>query len=276
MIDIPENLNRFNSLADSSFTPKQRHLLFGTLLGDGNLQNTGANWRYRALHQNLQKDYLFHKYNVLKDYCQTPPKYRKFQDKRTNTVCERWSFNTLTSPYLLEYAEMFYTLNPETNRYVKHVPTDEQLAANLTPQAIAYWFGDDGYAKWIGDPDNEDKKSSCAMGWCTDSFSKEDCDRLLAFLEQQMKIPGLKLQKRTQKNGQQTYRLVSTEESHTALTNILAPNLFPDFYYKLPDKNGKPWNFERVLEDIRGGNKEELRSEEFFELLQESECEENE
>ena len=51
----------------TTLTTQQKDLIFGTLLGDGNLQtaNNGRTWRYRAIQKKEHKNYLFHKYQVL-------------------------------------------------------------------------------------------------------------------------------------------------------------------------------------------------------------------
>ena len=48
-------------------TQLQKDLLFGSLLGDGNLQtnSNGKTWRYRAIHKSQHKEYLFHKYEKM-------------------------------------------------------------------------------------------------------------------------------------------------------------------------------------------------------------------
>lgn len=113
---------------------QQKDLIFGTLLGDGNLQtgNQGRTWRYRAVHSTRQKEYLYHKYEILKDLCSSGPVCCKTTDKRTNRDYKRYYFNTVTTPSLNFYANMFYTKDPITGKYVKDVPV--LLEKFLTPR----------------------------------------------------------------------------------------------------------------------------------------------
>ena len=81
-------------------TQQQKDLLFGTLLGDGNLQtfNDGRTWRYRAIHKNTHNEYLYHKYEILKSLCNSEPCYQESFDSRTQNVAKRFYFNTLVNP----------------------------------------------------------------------------------------------------------------------------------------------------------------------------------
>jgi hypothetical protein len=54
---------------------KQREILIGTILGDGYLQKTGKrNARLKLEHSEKQKDYIFWKYEELKNLMQDRPK----------------------------------------------------------------------------------------------------------------------------------------------------------------------------------------------------------
>lgn len=143
-----------------TFTPKtplvlsqhMHELLVGTLLGDGSMQSlpAGRTWSYPAVQGAAQKEYLFHKYEILKDFCSTPPTEQEIQNavgkKRT-----RWYFNTRRMGIFDYYGRLFYvpveTPTP-TRAWVKCVPaTIEDL---LTPKVLAYWYMDDGDQKWRG------------------------------------------------------------------------------------------------------------------------------
>lgn len=116
----------------------QQDLLIGTLLGDGNLQSItrGRTWRYRALHAATQKDYLFHKYEILKPFCGTPPMFSAVFDKRTSKTYQRFYFNTKINNFFNLFGDIFYTFNYETSSFLKDVPLN--IEHYLTPRAIAY------------------------------------------------------------------------------------------------------------------------------------------
>ena len=82
----------------------KKEILFGVLLGDGNLQTYtgGKSWRIRFLQSD--KNYLFHLYYVFNEYVKTPPK--KAIKKIIKYILE-WSFNTTVQPIALEFSKMF-------------------------------------------------------------------------------------------------------------------------------------------------------------------------
>jgi len=144
-------------------TQMQTDLLVGTLLGDGNLQFLGQNWRYRVVQKTSHLPYVFHKYECLKNYVNTPPKIQEFKDKNGKLI-SRCVFNTLSNADFDIFAGLFYKKDIEKNVWVKKVPED--ISKYLTPQAIAFWYMDDGALKWQG--------KSNAVRFCTDSFSSEE------------------------------------------------------------------------------------------------------
>jgi len=67
---------KINKSKYPKFDNYQIFVLIGTLLGDSSLQTytDGNTWRARFLQGDLHKDYLFHIYEIFKDYVKTPPK----------------------------------------------------------------------------------------------------------------------------------------------------------------------------------------------------------
>jgi hypothetical protein len=141
----------------------KQDVVAGTLLGDGSLQtgSQGKSWRYRAVHSEAQTDYLECKYDALKELCNSGIINGVFQDSRMQSVTRRGYFNTVTDSRLKPYADMFYTLDENTGRYVKDVPMNIQEL--LTPRALAFFYQDDGALK--------DGTRTKALRICTESFS---------------------------------------------------------------------------------------------------------
>ena len=202
-------------------TQQQKNLLLGTLLGDGSCQtqNNGASWRYRAVHKLAHESYIFHKYDLLKDFCDRAPSLSVVTDSRTNKQHSRYTFQTLTSDDFRFYGQLFYK-QQANNSWKKTVPSN--IATFLTPQAIAYWYMDDGALKWRG--------KSNAVRLCTDSFSSDEINVLKRTLEDF----GLKVSIQ-KKEGLE--RLNILEESYPILKELIAPFLIPCMYYKFPDGN---------------------------------------
>lgn len=134
--------------------PQLSYILIGTLLGNANLQTytNGRTWRARFLLSNDNKEYLFHLYDLFKEFVKTPPKLS--DDGFGN---KQWSFNTLVIPELSFYADLFYKNNK------KIIPSS--LSDYFNELSLAYWFMDDGSLKKY--------KTTQAFILCTDSFSKE-------------------------------------------------------------------------------------------------------
>jgi hypothetical protein len=210
----------------------QDDLLFGSLLGDGNLQtgNGGRTWRYRALHQSLHKEYLFHKYEILKPLCgtDTSPTLDRTEDDRTGRVYERWYFNTLTNPSLNYFANMFYMYDRGTNRWIKDVPSSSHVNRLLTPRALAYFFMDDGALKWLN--------HSNAMRICTESFSVDGVKRIQKALKE---LYGIKttLTKKPLSSGLIGYRIGIPEEASGPFRKVIQPYLVDCMKYKVSDGN---------------------------------------
>lgn len=211
-----------------TLTQQQKDLLVGTLLGDGNLQTEtqGRTWRYRAIQKVEHKDYLFHKYEILQEFCPTEPKLSRVEDVRTNKTYERWMFNTKVHGSLRFYGNMFYTYDRKTQRMVKDVPLN--IEKFLTPLAVAYWYMDDGSIKYLG--------KSNAMRICTESFSDHGVYRLERALKKLYDIEATHTQKNKIVNGKKVrggLRLVINEKASAAFRELIKPHLVDCMKYKV-------------------------------------------
>lgn len=215
---------------------EQTDLFIGTLLGDGNLgcSAPGNEWRYRATHGPCQREYIFTKYNIIKDFCGTEPKLQiKPVDKRTGKQYITWYFNTLTKPDFEWVANMFYkwvnkpSRTGEIKLYAeKDVPIN--IKEFLTPRAIAWWFQDDGSAKWQG--------HSNAMRFSTDSFSLEGVKRLQDALQE---LYGIESTIEKKKKNSNQYILYLNEKTALKFIALIRPYIDPSMTYKLPRQSEK-------------------------------------
>ena len=220
--------NDFMNLYIMTLNQNQKDLIVGTLLGDGNLQTEtkGRTWRYRALHKAAHKDYLFYKYELLKNFCQNPPCYSEVHDTRTDKFYRRWYFQTSISNAFKHYGNLFYTFDLKTNRMVKKVPINIQQL--LTPLAVAYWYMDDGSMKWI--------RHSNAIRICTESFSESDVSRLKKALKNLYNIET-QLIRKTNNGVFIGYRLAINEANSTCFRQLIEPFLIDCMRYKVSDGN---------------------------------------
>lgn len=199
------------------FNQLQVDLLVGTLLGDGNLQCVGNSWRYRVLQKAAHEEYVNFKYEIFKDFVNTPPVIRQFVDKNGKEI-SRCVFNTLSSSNFDVFANLFYKEDKEKNSWTKVVP--ENISSYLTPRAVAFWYMDDGALKWQG--------KSNAVRFCTDSFSHDEVLLL------QDALRKLNIETTLQKN-RNSERICTSERSYQALADTVVPYLIPCMYYKFPD-----------------------------------------
>ena len=150
----------------------QREILMGILLGDASLSrsNNGKTYRLRILQSEAHKDYVFHLYEVFKEFTKTPPKQYSFRDSRNpGKLCSRWYFNTVADTCFVEYAQLFY------RDKIKQLPPMLELEKRVTARSIAYWYMDDGSLKW--------KNRSLGVRFCTDNFRKEEVIALANLLQ---------------------------------------------------------------------------------------------
>jgi len=148
-----------NKLNFPKLSPELKDVLIGTLLGDCSLQTYthGRTWRARFLQSDQHRDYLFHLYELYKDYVGTPPKLS--DDGLGN---KRWSFNTRVVPELNSFADLFY--EKRGDKFVKVIKPE--VCKLITPLSLAYWYMDDGSLKTV--------KNTQAYILCTDSFIKDE------------------------------------------------------------------------------------------------------
>lgn len=223
-------------------SPLQRQVLVGTLLGDAHLRANSKKTKYQyiVLQSGHHKEYVFHLYEIFKNYTSKPPKEYIFKDKRfPGKTYTRWSFYTLFQDCFRFYAHQFYkeilyeknlhslseTLdvrdikqNKVTYKRCKKVP--KLIHKWLTPRAIAYWYMDDGAQKW--------KNKSLGVRFCTDRYNLSDIDRLLKVLREKYLLKSS-----IQKKGDFS-RIYISSHSFVVLKNLIYVFLIPSMRYKFP------------------------------------------
>lgn len=187
---------------------KLKQILFGILLGNGNLQTYtgGKTWRVRFIQSN--KDYLFHLYEIFKIYVKTPPKLSFSYNKYS-----RWTFNTTVQSIWLEFSDMFYT-----KKYKKIMPNIIYLNKYLTPITIAYWFMDNGSLK-----------SNCLSYYlCTDGYKLNEL-KLIGIIFKDKYDINISYHKKGL-----NYRIYISKKDYIKFRNIIEPYIHKSMYYKLP------------------------------------------
>lgn len=127
----------------SIFPNDQLQLILGSLLGDARLECRSKSIRAKhtarlRIHQSdKQKDYVFWKYEKLKDLVVRGLRFTKvWHDSKRNKDHYSWYFHTQSNEALGELHKLFYQNN------IKIVPKD--LIEILDPLGFAVWYMDDG------------------------------------------------------------------------------------------------------------------------------------
>ena len=193
----------------------QREVLIGILLGDASLKPNTHKTKYslKILQSDQHKEYVFHLYEIFKDFTNTPPRKYVFTDKRfPNKIYTRWYFSTTSQAFFRFYAHQFYDSNK------KIVP--KRIYKWLTPRAIAYWYMDDGAQKW--------KTKSLGVRFCTNNFSLTEVKLLISVLQEKYEL------KCSTQKKKHNFRIYISSESHSILTNLIFRFFIPSMIYKFP------------------------------------------
>jgi hypothetical protein len=121
-------------------TKRQREIIIGTILGDGYLQKTGKkNARLKLEHSEKQRDYIFWKYQELKNLMQDKPKKIVRYNPKWKKEYIYYRCQTHSMPFLGKLKRYFYDDNGK-----KVIPTNIKnlLKSELS---LAVWYMDDGY-----------------------------------------------------------------------------------------------------------------------------------
>lgn len=126
----------------SLFPSHQFDVIMGSLLGDGRLECRSKGIRgpqtarFRVHHGIKQSDYVFWKYNELKDMTSTSPREITRYDKKRDINEISYYFHTRSTPELGIIHAWLY------KKGRKNIPKDLQQI--ITPRMLAVWYMDDG------------------------------------------------------------------------------------------------------------------------------------
>lgn len=127
----------------SYFPRQQLQLILGSLMGDARLECRSKEIRqaYTArlrIHQSeKQKEYVFWKYQMLKDFVQKGPRHTKvWHDPKRNKDHYSWYFHTKTNKSFGKVHKLFY------ENGIKIV--SPEVLDTIEPFGLAVWYMDDG------------------------------------------------------------------------------------------------------------------------------------
>ena len=190
------------------FTPRQKEIALGSLLGDAYLRPSGRSYCLSFTHGQRQKTYLEWKRAEFDNYVVTKELYRATRDFHGNAPT--YSFSTITHPYLLELRALCY---PEGKKRV----TDQWLE-QLTPLSLAVWYLDDGSLN----------RRYGTVTLCTNSFSYDEHLLMREFFRSRF---GIDARIEPRRNGQFSLRINASQSK--AFRALVAPHVPDCMMYKL-------------------------------------------
>lgn len=186
----------------------------GSLLGDACLECRSVGKRYPVsarlrIHQSeKQKEYVFWKYDQLKDIVfKEPRRILVSHDSMRNKDHYSWYFHTKTLEDLGELYHYFYLDK------VKILPED--VLQLLTPRALAVWFMDDG--------SNTNESYTIS----THNFSIKDQERIVEFLKKRFNIAATITKDRSK------FKLGIGRHEYKKLNSVIEPYIIPSMIYKI-------------------------------------------
>lgn len=158
------HIDTYTRMKNKKLNQLQHDLIIGSLLGDGHIDKREDFPLFIVSHAENQKDYLYYKYDVMKDLCEmTPTKYEgKRQYKIVNSLCDCqdfYRFNTRTYDNLRPFRKM----------------SKMDLIENLNEYSFSIWMLDDAHCDTKGywelcAPLNTDDERSCMTKVLKDKF----------------------------------------------------------------------------------------------------------
>ncbi|OGI94276.1 hypothetical protein A3A03_01495 [Candidatus Nomurabacteria bacterium RIFCSPLOWO2_01_FULL_40_18] len=158
----------------SAFPLHQLDVIIGSLLGDARLEcrskgiRASYTARFRVHHGDKQKEYVWWKYEILKDLVSKEPREISWTNKKRNLHEISWYFHTKTLKSFGIIHEVFYKDG------VKKFPTE--ILPIFSDKMLALWYMDDG------------SNNGGNITLNTHSFSLEDQKIIVDFLKEKYYI----------------------------------------------------------------------------------------
>ncbi len=185
-----------------SLTQLQKSIIIGSILGDGYIRIIPKrNNAFLEINHSIKaKDYVDWKFGILKNICQSPPKARIVDDRRT-----AYRFYTKQHEEITELLKLFY----------KNGKKIISPSLKLNSAILAVWFMDDG-----------SKSRKHDVYFNTQQFCLNDQKIILA------KLRELGIKARLNKD-KKYYRVRLLKESIPLMNKIIFPFIISSMKYKL-------------------------------------------
>lgn len=206
---------------EKPLTQRQREIIIGSLMGDAKKVSPSA---VGFGHGGPQKKYLRWKYKEMKGVRSDGSlKETEYVDKRSGSKLLDCRFYTHANSDIEEIISMFYCGEDGCKEI------SQEVLDQLTPFSISVWYMDDGKTdhRSAQKKKHPDWDISSHYHFCTDSFSKESCERIVNWFDVKW---GIKTHLQKRNKG---WRIVVNVESNEAFVDLIKPNMLEMFGYKL-------------------------------------------
>lgn len=205
--------NIYRELKTTEFSPTQKSLVIGSILGDGSLTlgKDCTNARFVERHCEDQRDYLLWKKELLKPFtkskiCESEGGEYIISGVKC-LVSKSYIFSTISHPYLTELRSIFY------NDSIKIVP--QNINDFVNGLVMAVWFCDDGSFSYIK------KSGTYRIDLHTESFTYKEN----TFLCREVLSPyfgeSFRINSRKYKSGEAFYICISGKDKVLNIVNSI-------------------------------------------------------
>lgn len=197
----------------SSFPAHQFDVIIGSLLGDARLEcrskgiRASYTARFRVHHGEKQKDYVFWKYQILKNLVSREPQEIKWQNEKRNLNEVSWFFHTKTIKKFGLIHEIFYKSGK------KIFP--KEILPIFTDAMLAVWFMDDG------------SNNGGSLTLNTHSFSVENQREIISFLKERYSINPTLVKDRDK------WKIAIGIHDYEKFLEIISPHVPKSMIYKI-------------------------------------------
>lgn len=197
----------------SLFPPQQLDAVIGSLLGDARLEcrskgiRTNITARFRVHHGDKQKEYVFWKYQVLRDLVSRLPRSVSWVNEKRNLHEISWYFHTRSSEKFGILHAIFY------DNGVKILP--KEIFPIFTDRMLAVWFMDDG------------SNNGHSLTLSTHSFSLTDQRYIAEFFKERYRTCSTIVKDRTQ------WKLAIGKNDMNSFLSVLEPFVPQCMSYKI-------------------------------------------
>ena len=211
----------------SFLSPLQFDVVIGSLLGDARLEcrsigkRSEKTARLRIHHSDKQKEYVFWKYEVLKNLVLKGPRRIMvwYDSKRDHKHYSQYFHTRSFEEFGMLHGEFY-------QKETKVLPND--IFQLMNPRMLAVWFMDDG---------SNTRKSFTLSTHC---FSLEEQQRIVQLFQQNFNIHAGIMKDRTK------YKVSISRPEYERFTRIIEPFVIPSMTYKIDNPRNDSISFNEV------------------------------